>query len=84
MKKLFKQCPRCGYVHISKQEKAIFDMMPTTSEEVSEKLKMSKNHAATVMGRLVKLGILIMSARVDRYITYSKSDDAYDLMNMGE
>ena len=83
MKKSFKQCPRCGYVHISKQEKAIFDMMPASSDEVSEKLKISKNHASTVMDRMVKLGILVKSEKNGRFIVYDKSEDAFDLMNMG-
>ena len=82
-KKSFKQCPRCGYIHISEQEQAIFDMMPTSSDQVSEKLGVSKNHASTVMDRLVKLGILIKSEKNGRYIIYDRSEDAYDLVNVG-
>lgn len=83
MKKSFKQCPRCGYTHLSKQERAIIDMMPTSSDVVSEKLKISQNHANVVMDRLVRFGILIKSEKNGRYIVYDKSEDAYDLMNVG-
>lgn len=83
MKKSLKQCPRCGYVHLSKQEKVIFDMMPTSSDVVSKELKISQNHANVVMDRLVKFGILIKSEKNGRYIIYDKSEDAYDLMNIG-
>jgi len=82
-KKSFKQCPRCGYVHISKQEKTIFDMMPTSSDEISEKLEISKNHVATITNRLLKLGILIVSGKKGRYIIYNRSEDAFDLMYAG-
>lgn len=83
MKKSLKQCPRCGYVHISKQERAIIDMMPTSSDVVRERLNISQNHANVVMDRLVKFGILIKSEKNGRYIIYDKSEDAYDLMNVG-
>ena len=58
-------------------------MMPASSDEVSEKLKISKNHASTVMDRMVKLGILVKSEKNGRFIVYDKSEDAYDLMNVG-
>jgi len=84
MKKSFKQCPRCGYVHISEQEQAIFDMMPASSNEISEKLEISKNHASIVMDRLLKLGILTVIEKRGRFIVYDKSEDAFDLTNRGE
>lgn len=60
-----KVCERCKYVHLSRQEKEVLKLLPSTSVSIAETKEWSRQHAYAILTDLERLEVIERLGQID-------------------
>jgi len=72
MKVVFKKCPQCGYVHLSKHETEILNNLPATAKKLGSIFNISRKQAHVELTRLEQLGVIYRNGYDQKSIIFDR------------